>query len=342
MQIHRIASLTDSVEPLQAVDLPVPEPGTDEIRLRVSVCGVCHTELDECEGRTPPVSLPMTPGHQVVGTLDKQGERCHRFEVGERLGVAWIHSACGECQWCRSEQENLCPRFAACGRDVPGGYAEYIIVKENFAYQIPAEFSDAEAAPLLCAGAVGYRSLRLCHLKNHQILGLTGFGASAHLVLQTAKYLYPDSPVYVFARNPEERHYAHDLGADWEGNTTDAPPHKINAIIDTTPAWLPIIAALEHLAPGGRLVINAIRKESGDIGELTSIDYGRHLWMEKQIQSVANVSRKDVIEFLDIAAAIPIKPRVQLYPLGAANQALTDMRSRAIRGAKVLQIRDED
>lgn len=321
-----------------ARELAAPEPGPGEIRLRVSVCGVCHTELDECEGRTPPASLPMTPGHQVVGILDKPGPDCHRYQIGERLGVAWIHSACGQCQWCHNELENLCPQFIACGRDAPGGYAEFMTVPEAFAYRIPEVFSDVEAAPLLCAGAVGYRSLRLCNLENGQILGLTGFGASAHLVIQTVQHMYPDCRVFVFARNPEEREYALKLGAEWAGDTCDKPPTPVRAIIDTTPAWLPIVAALECLEPGGKLVINAIGKESTDIARLTGLDYGRHLWMEKQLQSVANVSRRDVEEFLEIAAAIPIKPKVQIYALADANQALTDMRSRTIRGAKVLQI----
>ena len=338
MQIHRIATLDDNPVPLVAGDIPAPEPGAGEIRIQVNVCGVCHTELDECEGRTPPASVPMTPGHQVVGIVDKQGPNCDRFEIGERLGVAWIHSACGQCRWCQNELENLCPLFIACGRDAPGGYAEFITVPEDFAYRIPQVFSDAEAAPLLCAGAVGFRSLRLCHLDDGQILGLTGFGASAHLVLQTAKYLYPNCRVFVFARNPEEREYALKLGADWAGDTCDKPPEPVNAIIDTTPAWLPIVAALECLEPGGRLVVNAIRKESKDITQLTEIDYGRHLWMEKQLQSVANVSRRDVEEFLEVAAAIPIKPRVQIYALADANQALVDMKSKTIQGAKVLQI----
>ena len=338
MQIHRIAALADHQEPLIATVLPVPEPGRGELRLRVSVCGVCHTELDECEGRTAPASLPMTPGHQVVGVVEKLGPGSHRFEIGERLGVAWIHSVCGQCQWCGNDQENLCPDFIACGRDAPGGYAEFMTVPEAFAYSIPPVFSDAEAAPLLCAGAVGYRSLRLCHLENGQILGLTGFGASAHLVLQTARHLYPQSCVFVFARNPQEREYALELGAEWAGDTCDKPPQKVNAIIDTTPAWLPIVAALDNLEAGGRLVVNAIRKESTDIGQLTGIDYGRHLWMEKQLQSVANVSRRDVAEFLEIAASIPIKPKIEIYALEDANRALIEMQSKPIRGAKVLQI----
>jgi len=338
MQIHQVGALDDNPEPLIFGDVPTPQPGRGEIRLKVNVCGVCHTELDECEGRTPPAQLPMTPGHQVIGVLDETGPDCHRFKPGERLGVAWIHSACGQCQWCKNGLENLCPDFVACGRDAHGGYAEFMTVPEAYAYRIPGEFSDAEAAPLLCAGAVGYRSLRLCQLENGQILGLTGFGASAHLVLQTAAYQYPECRVFVFARNPEEREYALQLGADWAGDTGDTPPARLDAIIDTTPAWLPVVAALERLQPGGRLVINAIRKESGDIAQLAGIDYGRHLWMEKQLRTVANVSRRDVEEFLQIAAAIPIKPKVEIYPFEHANMALLDMRSKTIRGAKVLQI----
>jgi propanol-preferring alcohol dehydrogenase len=338
MQIHQIAALADNPEPLVASELPLPEPGAGELRIKVTVCGVCHTELDECEGRTPPSSLPMTPGHQVIGKIDSCGSGCHRFEIGDRVGVAWIHSACGKCQWCSSGRENLCPDFVACGRDAPGGYAEFMTVPESFVYTVPSVFNDAEAAPLLCAGAVGFRSLRLCGLANGQILGLTGFGASAHLVMQTARHLYPASRIYVFARNPLEREFALQLGADWAGDTDESPPGLADAIIDTTPAWFPIVAGLESLKPGGRLVVNAIRKETTDIEQLTRIDYGRHLWMEKQIQSVANVSRRDVEEFLDIAAAIPIRPEIEIYPFLDANRALLEMKSKAIQGAKVLQI----
>jgi propanol-preferring alcohol dehydrogenase len=247
-----------------------------------------------------------------------------------------VFSACGECEHCRSGQENLCPEFKATGRDANGGYAEYMTVPEASAYPIPEAFTDVEAAPLLCAGAVGYRSLRLTGIKDGQFLGLTGFGASGHLVLKTVLYLYPKTHVCVFARSKEEQAFARELGATWAGDTNDKTPELLDAVIDTTPVWGPVVAALGCLKPGGRLIINAIRKEEADKQALLSLDYAKHLWMEKEIQSVANVTRKDVAEFLELAARIPIKPEVQEYPLEDANRALLELKERRIRGAKVL------
>jgi propanol-preferring alcohol dehydrogenase len=234
--------------------------------------------------------------------------------------------------------ENLCSEFKATGRDVNGGYAEYTTVREAFAYKIPEVFSDAEAAPLLCAGAVGYRSLGLTGLKNGDNLGLTGFGASGHLVLKMARHTYPASKIFVFSRTTAEQHFAWELGAVWTGSAEEVPPEKLHAIIDTTPAWRPVAEALKHLEPGGRLVINAIRKESADNEALLTLDYERDLWMEKEIKSVANLTRRDVEEFLRLAAEIPIKPEVQEYRLEDANAALMDLKERRIRGAKVLRI----
>ncbi|NMB71260.1 MAG: zinc-dependent alcohol dehydrogenase family protein [Bacteroidales bacterium] len=335
--IESIMELTEWVQPLVLQDLPVPEPGKGEILIRVHTCGVCHTELDEIEGRTPPPSLPIVPGHQVIGTVIRHGPETGKYPEGTRVGVAWIYSACGECRFCRSDQENLCPDFKATGRDVHGGYAEFMVAKEDFVYPVPDSFTDVEAAPLLCAGAIGYRSLRLARITNGQILGLTGFGASAHLVLKLARYMYPESKIFVFARQPEEREFALQLGAAWTGDTTDIPPERPEAVIDTTPAWKPVLFALRNLAPGGRLVINAIRKEDADKHFFQQINYPSDLWMEKEIKSVANVERRDVAEFLELAARIPIKPQVEVYDFLQANQALHDIKHRRIRGAKVLR-----
>jgi propanol-preferring alcohol dehydrogenase len=332
MVITRTVSLRDEPEPLELVELPVPEPGADEIRIKVNACGVCHTELDEIEGRTPPPRLPVVPGHEVIGLVDKAGRNASRFRQGERVGVGWIHSSCG------GKHENIDEAFSATGRDVNGGYAEYMTVPEAYAYPIPAIFSDAEAAPLLCAGGVGYRSLRLTGLKNGEPLGLTGFGGSAHLVLQTSRYLYPDSPVYVFARDAGAREFAIELGAAWAGDTSEHAPVALQAIIDTTPAWTPVVEALANLSPGGRLVINAIRKEDGDKDYLLQLKYHEHLWMEKEIKSVANVTHDDIAKFLPIAAAIPLQPEVQTYPLEQANRALRELKQGGVRGAKVLLI----
>jgi propanol-preferring alcohol dehydrogenase len=327
MVLNEICSLKENRTPLQLITLPIPTPKEKEILIKISACGVCHTELDEIEGRTPPPQLPVVLGHQVVGTV--------KYKAGERVGIAWIYSACGICTFCRQGDENLCEAFRATGRDANGGYAEYMTVLEDFAYKIPDVFSDSQAAPLLCAGAIGYRSLRLANIKDGQNLGLTGFGASAHLVLKMVKHKYPDTKVFVFARSERERDFAKELGAVWAGDTEDKPPEKLDFIIDTTPAWKPVVAALSNLRAGGRLIINAIRKEDRDKDYLTKLDYPEHLWMEKEIKSVANVARKDVIK---LAAEIPIIPEIQEYPLESANEALMELKERKIRGAKVLNL----
>jgi propanol-preferring alcohol dehydrogenase len=337
MVLSRLCNLKEERHPLNLRDMPEPKPLGNEILIDVSACGVCHTELDEIEGRTPP-RLPAILGHQVVGRVAGSGKDVKHYQIGDRVGVAWIHSACGRCDYCRSGCENLCSKFKATGRDVHGGYAQKMTVSENFAYEIPTIFSDAQAAPLLCAGAIGYRSLRLTGLQSGQNLGLTGFGASAHLVLKMAKHKYPDCDIYVFARSAGERDFARKLGAVWTGDTADQPPQKLHSIIDTTPAWKPVIEALKALVPAGRLVINAIRKEDFDKKNLLRLEYPQHLWMEKEIKSVANVARRDVAEFLDLAARIPIIPAVQEFALEEANMALLELKERKIRGAKVLMM----
>ena len=338
MILNQLRAIADNKYPLALVDMPDPVPRDKEILIKVSTCGVCHTELDEIEGRTPPPKLPVILGHQIIGRVHASGAVATRFSKGERVGVAWIHSACGRCHFCRSGTENLCERFEATGRDVHGGYAEYATVSEDFAYKIPEVFTDSQAAPLLCAGAIGYRSMRLSKVEDHQNLGLTGFGASAHLVLKMVRHKYPNTNVFVFARSEKERGFARQLGAFWTGDTAAEPPEKLDGIIDTTPAWKPVIEALACLKPGGRLVINAIRKEESDKKALLNLDYPRHLWQEKEIKSVANVARTDVREFLQLAAEIQMKPEVQEFELEDANRALVELKERKIRGAKVLKI----
>lgn len=336
MILKSITDLNHNKEPLVLATLPDPIPGVNEVLIKVTACGVCHTELDEIEGRTPPPGLPVIPGHQVIGRVAATGKDVKNLRIGDRVGVAWIYSACGECSFCLSGQENLCAGFMATGRDANGGYAEYMTVSEAFAHRIPQLFSDSQAAPLLCAGAVGYRSVRLSDIRDGQNIGLTGFGASSHIVLQIIKYSYPAVKIFVFARSEAERAFARELGAVWAGDTTDAVPEQLDCIIDTTPVWKPVVEALGNLKPGGRLVINAIRKEDIDKDYLLHLDYPSHLWMEKEIKSVANVRRADVREFLDIAAKIPVIPEVQEYRLEEANVALVELKERKIRGAKVL------
>ena len=317
--------------PLSLLSYPEPTLASDEILLRVSRCGICHTELDEIEGRMKP-RLPIVLGHQVVGVIE-EGEN-----IGQRVGVAWIASACGECEYCISGRENLCPHFQATGRDVNGGYAEYMKVRADFVHPIPESFSDSEAAPLLCAGAIGYRSLRLTNLQDGQALGLMGFGGSNHLVLKLARHNFPNSQIFVFSRNSEEREFALSLGAVWAGMIDQSPLEALDAVIDTTPVWGPVSEALKRIKPGGRLVINAIRKEEADKEVLLKLDYSSQLWMEKEIKSVANVTRADVREFLQIAAEADIKPEFQEYELKDANQALVEMKQGKIRGSKVLRM----
>jgi alcohol dehydrogenase, propanol-preferring len=338
MILNALGSLRDNPTPLRLESLPDPVAGRGEILVRVGACGVCHTELDEIEGRTPPPRLPIILGHQVVGRVESLGKGADGFEIGDRVGVAWIFSACGHCEYCRRGEENLCDDYQATGRDVHGGYADRMIVPAAFAHAIPDEFDDAEAAPLLCAGAIGFRSLRLTGLVDGQRLGLTGFGASAHLVLKLVRHRLPSSRVFVFARSNDERDFARELGAAWAGGTSQESPEKLHAIIDTTPAWTPIVEAMGNLERGGRLVINAIRKEDVDKQALLGLDYPRHLWLEKEIKSVANVTRDDVREFLRLAAEIPIRPEIREYPLEEANRALLELKKKNIRGAKVIRV----
>jgi len=332
MLLQATGSLQANPAPLVLADIDDPVPAGDEILIRVAACGVCHTELDEIEGRTPPPRLPIVPGHEVVGRVAGSGPGASRFRQGERVGVGWIHSSDG------TEAENVSPAFRATGRDVNGGYAELMTVPESYAAPIPDAFGDVEAAPLLCAGAVGYRALRLTGLENGEVLGLTGFGGSGHLVLQMARHLFPDSRLFVFARSERERDFALELGADWSGDTDEMPPEPPRAIIDTTPVWKPVIAALECLQPGGRLVINAIRKEDSDRELLAGLRYEDHLWLEKEIKTVANVTHRDLSEFLPLAARVPLHVATETYPLEAANDALNDLKRGHIRGAKVLTI----
>lgn len=338
MLLESLGPLAGKSTPLRMASVPDPSPGPGELLIRVSSSGVCHTELDEIEGRTPPPSLPVILGHQIVGFVEGCGDGCSRFHTGARVGVAWIFHACQSCQLCLAGKENLCAHFRATGRDANGGYAELLTVPEDFVFPIPEIFSDAEAAPLLCAGAIGYRSFHLAGLTNGQPLGLTGFGASGHLVLKMVRHTCPDSEVFVFARSENEQKFALELGAAWSGDTSKRAPVPLSAIIDTTPAWKPVVEGLRNLAPGGRLVVNAIRKEDHDKSVLLEMDYAEDLWMEREIKSVANVARTDVSEFLKLAADIPIKPVVEEFALADANRALLELKNRKIRGAKVLRI----
>ena len=337
MVLHKTAPIDQ--KPLKLEEVPTPRPGPHQIRIKVAACGVCHTELDEIEGRLQP-KLPIILGHEVVGTVEAIGYGVSKFELGDGVGIAWINSACGRCDFCREGNENLCPDFLGTGCHVNGGYAEYAVVSEEFAYPIPDRFTDSEAAPLLCAGAIGYRALRLTGLRDGQTLGLFGFGASAHIVIQLAKHEYPNSEIFVFTRPGQRDHQnlAKELRADWVGATGQTPPKKLNCAIDFTPAWTPIVEALRALEKGGRVVINAIRKEEKDKDCLLKLDYPSHLWLEKEIKSVANIAKRDAEEFLPLAAEIPIVPEVQEFKLEEANDVLALLKQGKIQGAGVLKM----
>ncbi|MBN1644214.1 MAG: zinc-dependent alcohol dehydrogenase family protein [Dehalococcoidales bacterium] len=328
--LRRIAPIEE--RPLELSDIPVPRPGKGEILIRVSACGVCHTELDEIEGRLK-TKLPVIPGHQIVGRVAGSGAGAKRFKNGDRVGIAWIYSACGQCRFCKEGDENLCAEFRGTGCDADGGYAEYTVVPEHFAFPIPEMFTDAQAAPLLCAGAIGFRDLRLSGIKPGQILGLFGFGASAHIVIQIAKY--QGYWVFVFTRGEEHRALAEKLGADWVGDINDRPPQKVDCAIDFTPVGEVIPVAMSVLEKGGRLVIAVIRKNT----LIPPMDYASLLWDEKEIKSVANITGKDVEDFLPLAAKIPIIPEVTEFKLEQANEALLLLEQVKIRGAAVLKIR---
>lgn len=321
-------------KPLESVDLPIPTPGDNQILAKVSVCGLCHTDLDEIEGRLPPTKLPIVPGHQVVATVADKGKAVSKFKVGDRVGITWLYSACGSCNFCRAGNENLCDKAEWTGKDADGGYAEYMVIGQDFAYPLPAEFSDSCAAVLLCAGVIGYRSVKLAEITDGQTVGLFGFGASAHIVIQIIKYKFPNSSVLVFTRGREHRQLAEKLGADWTGSPQQQPPTKLHRALDFTPVGESIRSALAVLDKGGRLVINAIRKQT----PVPTLDYAEHLWLEREIKSVANVTRQDAEQFLPLAAQIPIVPQVEEFELSRANEALILLKHSKLRAAAVLRV----
>jgi propanol-preferring alcohol dehydrogenase len=327
---------TAEERPLELIDLPIPEPADNQILIKVSVCGACHTDLDEVEGRLTPGTLPIVPGHQVVGKVTGEGKAVTKFKIGDRVGVTWLYSSCGKCSFCRTWQENLCERAKWTGKDAHGGYAEYMVVCEDFAYLLPERFSDAQAAPLLCAGVIGYRTIRLAQITDGQVIGLYGFGASAHIVIQIIKHKFPNSQVFVFTKTDQHARLAEKLGAAWTGRSGEQPPAKLNKAMDFTPVGECVRDALKVLERGGRLVINAIRKET----PVPPLEYAEYLWLEKEVKSVANVTRADAEEFLPLAAQIPIVPTVEEFPLEQANDVLVSIKHSRIRAAAVLRVKE--
>jgi propanol-preferring alcohol dehydrogenase len=328
--LSRMAPIEE--KPLQEVDLPAPTPKDDEILVRVSVCGLCHTDLDEVEGRLQPSILPIILGHQIVGTVAEKGKAVTRHQVGDRVGVTWLYSNCGRCRFCRTGRENLCESARWTGKDANGGYAEYMVVGETWAYPIPSGFSDVQAAPLLCAGVIGYRSIRLADITDGETIAIFGFGASAHIVIQVLKHRYPNSQVLVFTRGRDHQDFAMRLGASWAGDVGQTPPVKADKAFDFTPIGEAVKEALSVLERGGRLVINAIRK----ITPIPELPYAEYMWHEKQITSVANVTRRDAEEFLPLAAQIPITPTTEVFQPEQANEALLLLKEGKLKAAGVL------
>jgi propanol-preferring alcohol dehydrogenase len=334
--IESIGEIRANSEPLKLREVEIPKIRNSEILIKVHACGVCHTEIDEIEGRATPAFLPIIPGHQITGEVVEVGKLVTKFKIGDRVGAGWIYSACGKCEYCLKGFENLCENFKATGKDVHGGYAEYFRIDENFAFLLPENFTYDETAPLFCAGAIGYRALSLAKPEQGYNIALVGFGASAYLVLKMIINLFPNSKVFVFSRTESERAFSIKLGAFWAGNFDEEPPEKLDIAIDTTPVWSPPLSVMKYLKPAGRLIINAIRKENKDKISLLNIDYANDLWLEKEIKTVTNITRKDISEFLNIASKFSIRPEVEKYAFLDASRVLFDIKERKIKGAKVI------
>lgn len=326
---------TNTIEklPLIYTEILKPEPNQNEIRIKIRTCGVCHTDLHEIEGDLPTKKLNLVPGHEIIGIVDKCGINVENFSNGDRVGVPWLYSACGKCKYCKRGQENLCDNAKFTGYNVNGGYAEYMVVSSNFAYKIPKIFTDDEAAPLMCAGVIGYRSIRFSQIKPGETLGLFGFGASAHIVIQIA--LFWKCEVFVFTRSKNHQEHAKKLGASWVGTSKDNPPRKIDSAISFVPSGLIIHDILRVLDKGGTLAINAIH-----LTDIPAIPWNL-IYYERQIISVANTTRKDVTEFLKLAGEIPIKIEIHTYKLKDANLALQNLKNSKFNGAAVLLIEEK-
>lgn len=327
----RAQRLIQPGQPLVIQDVPRPTPGPDAIRVAVHCCGVCHTDLHVVEGDLPDPKLPLIPGHEIVGTVEAVGAGVTRFQVGDRVGIPWLHETDQTCAYCRQGQENLCEAARFTGYTTDGGYAEYTTVPADYAVPIPDRFTDEEAAPLLCAGIVGYRSIRLSDLQRGERLGIYGFGASGHIVIQVARHW--GCEVFVFTRSAEHKRHARALGAAWVGEAADEPPAPLDRAICFAPAGWIVPLALGHLRKGGTLCINAIHASA-----IPEMPYAL-LWHERTVRSVANATRRDAEEFMPLAASIPIHTDIQAFDLDAANHVLALLKESRINGAAVLNVR---
>lgn len=317
--------------PLQLQDLPIPDPAPNEIRVRVEACGICRTDLHVVEGELPPQAEDIVPGHQVVGVVDCCGSDAKRFTAGDRVGIAWLRSTCGTCRYCLGGSENLCPAARFTGYHANGGYAEYAVVREDFAYALPPGIGSAEATPLLCAGIIGYRALRRAEMRPGCRLGLYGFGSSAHIAIQVARHF--DCTVYVMTRDERHRELARELGAAWAGGARDKPPEPLDSAILFAPVGDLVVPALEALDQGGTLALAGIY-----LTDIPTLNYERHLFHEKNLRSVTANTRADGEELLRIAAEIPLRPQTTSFALREANRALQQLKHDAIRGSGVLLV----
>jgi len=329
MLLEHIAPIDSA--PLKMVDLPMPEPKQGEIRIKVRCCAICRTDLHVIEGDLPRQKMPIIPGHQIVGTVEKLGPGCAKFKVGHRVGAAWLRHTCGKCEFCRLDKENLCESARFTGYHADGGYAEYAVAPEAYRYGIPPAFTDVEAAPLLCAGIIGYRALKRSQLPSGGKLGLYGFGSSAHVVMQIAKHR--GSAVYVVTRGEKHRQLARQMGAAWVGEDARQMPLKVDSAIIFAPAGELVLPALEALQKGGTLALAGIY-----MTPIPAMDYQRYVFYERDIHSVTCNTRSDGRELLAEAAAIPIHPHTAVYPLADANRALMDLKHDRISGTGVLSI----
>ncbi len=328
MQLSKQSSV--EVMPLEFVEIPKPSPKSGQVLIRVLTCGVCHTDLHIVEGDIRPPQLPVIPGHQVVGIVESLGSDVEKVRIGDRVGVPWLYDACGKCEYCLRGEENLCPNARFTGFHVNGGYGEYMVAEERYLLPLPEQFSDEQAAPLLCAGIIGYRSLQKADVRNGERIGLVGFGASAHLAIQIARYW--DCEVYAFSRSLEHRQHAEELGATWTGDIDDPLPAQLDRAVIFAPAGNLVPKVLEHLRPGGTLAINAIH-----MSLIPAMDY-RLIYGERTVRSVANATYRDGIEFLQLASKIRILSSIRQYPLQDANLALNDLKHSQFRGEAVLVI----
>jgi propanol-preferring alcohol dehydrogenase len=328
--IVRTGMLEDT--PLEIAEFPEPTCRPGEVLIKIAACGVCHTEIDQIEGRLQPKRLPIIPGHQIVGVVADCGPEVRNVHTGDRVGVTWLGRSCGKCRFCTSDRENLCDDTKWTGYDIDGGYAEFTVADAQFVHRIPDSFADAQAAPLLCAGVIGYRTVRIADIADGDVVGVFGFGSSAHIVVQILRARYASSPVYVFTRGQAHKDMAIQLGAAWVGGPDELPPQQLDCAMDFTPVGTTVRRALEVSRKGAKVIINAIRKET----PVPELDYGTHLWGERQIRSVANVTADDARRFLPLAEEIGIETKVEEFAVEQANEALLRLKNGQINGAAVL------